>query len=51
MLEKYLAFAPKVGLDRFQRMISCGMKKVADLKRHSSPTVTIKKLKTETLKD
>ena len=24
---------PKVGLDRFQRMISCGMKEVADLKR------------------
>jgi hypothetical protein len=24
MLEKYVAFAPKVGLDRFQRMISPG---------------------------
>ena len=34
------AFAPKVGLDRFQRMISCGMREVADLKRYSSPTVT-----------
>ena len=31
---------PKVGLDRFQRMISSGMKEVADLKRYSSPTVT-----------
>lgn len=40
MFEKYFAFAPMLGLDRFQRMISSGMKEVAELKRYSSPTVT-----------
>jgi hypothetical protein len=35
-----LSRAPTIGLDRFQRMINCGMKEVADLQRHSSPTVT-----------
>ena len=40
MIEKYFAFASRSGLDRFQRMISSGMKEVADLKRYSSPTVT-----------